>query len=126
MSFVGLETFAKRLIYGSTLLKPSFEKTSKEFESVQDFCDHAASAQFAAFAQIQRKFELVLNYITKKKIPITGVHLVGGVSCNKELRLMIDIVSKNYGFDVYTCPVDLCVDNAAMIAWNAWELKNAE
>lgn len=39
---------------------------------------------------------------------------------------MIDIVSKKYGFDVLTCPVDLCVDNGAMIAWNAWELKNAE
>ena len=39
---------------------------------------------------------------------------------------MIDIVSKKYGFDVLTCPVDLCIDNGAMIAWNGWELKNAE
>ena len=54
------------------------------------------------------------------------MHLVGGVACNQELRLMIDIVSKKYGYDVLPCPVELCVDNGAMIAWNAWELKNAE
>ena len=44
MSFVGLETFAKRLIYGNSMLKPKFELKAKEFESVQDFCNHAASA----------------------------------------------------------------------------------
>jgi tRNA A37 threonylcarbamoyltransferase TsaD len=39
---------------------------------------------------------------------------------------MIQAASKRYKLDVVTCPLDLCVDNAAMIAWNAWELKSAE
>ena len=25
-----------------------------------------------------------------------------------------------------TCPKEICLDNGAMIAWNAWEIKNAD
>ena len=74
---------------------------------------------------MQRKFELILTYTKAKKIPVSGVHLVGGVSCNSALREMIEVSSAKYGLDVLTCPLDICVDNGAMIAWNGWELKNA-
>ena len=39
---------------------------------------------------------------------------------------MLEINAQKYGLNVYTCPLDICVDNGAMIAWNGWELKNAE
>ena len=39
---------------------------------------------------------------------------------------MVTITAKKYDMEVLTCPLDICVDNGAMIAWNAWELKNAD
>jgi len=67
-----------------------------------------------------------LAYCAKEKIDLAGVHLVGGVSCNETLRTTIEMASNNFNLPLLTCPKDICVDNAAMIAWNAWELKNAE
>ena len=28
--------------------------------------------------------------------------------------------------ELVSCPQEMCVNNGAMIAWNAWEIKNAE
>lgn len=39
---------------------------------------------------------------------------------------MVKIEAKKHDLKTYTCPLDICVDNGAMIAWNGWELKNAE
>ena len=39
---------------------------------------------------------------------------------------MIEVVAHKYGKKVYTCPLDICLDNGAMIAWTAWELIRAE
>jgi len=44
LSFNGLNSFANRLIYGNSMIKPEFERTAKRFESIADFCNHAASA----------------------------------------------------------------------------------
>lgn len=74
---------------------------------------------------MQRKFELCLSYTKEKQIDISGVHLVGGVSCNNALREMVSVSANKFGLNVLTCPKDICVDNGAMIAWNGWELKNA-
>ena len=49
MSFVGLETFIKRAIYGEKMNKPEYERQVVEL-SIDNFVDLAASAQFAAFA----------------------------------------------------------------------------
>ena len=53
------------------------------------------------------------------------MNLVGGVSCNKELQYMVNILSHEYNHQMNVCPADLCTDNAAMIAWMGWELKNS-
>lgn len=63
---------------------------------MEEFVNLAASAQFTAFVQIQRKFELILSTIKAHNIPISKVHVVGGVSCNQLLKQMIQVVSKKY------------------------------
>ena len=93
--------------------------------SLEQVCDLCASVQFAAFYQVQRKVEAVLAYLKDKQINITCVNLVGGVSCNRELQYMVRLVSEKYGLEMNACPADLCTDNAAMVAWMGWELKNA-
>ena len=67
----------------------------------------------------------VLEYLKQKGILINGVNLVGGVSCNKELQYMIKVLSQDFNHQMNVCPADLCTDNAAMIAWMGWELKNS-
>ena len=67
----------------------------------------------------------MLKYVRRKRIPINCVNLVGGVSCNLELQYMIKMLSQEYNFEMNACPAELCTDNAAMIAWTGWELKNA-
>ena len=106
--------------------KPEFERTIKESLTVKDLFDIAASAQFAAFYQISSRADDIIKRIKLQQIPITGVHLVGGVSCNSQLRQMLEVTCENYELGLLTCPKDICVDNGAMIAWNAWEIKNAE
>ena len=59
-------------------------------------------------------------------IPLTGVHLVGGVACNNYFRDMLEVTCQKNGKSLLTCPKEICLDNGAMIAWNAWEVKNAE
>jgi tRNA A37 threonylcarbamoyltransferase TsaD len=39
---------------------------------------------------------------------------------------MLEKICKKYSLPNVTAPVELCTDNAAMIAWMGWELINAE
>ena len=50
---------------------------------------------------------------------------MGGVSCNRELQYMIKMLAHEYNHQMNVCPTRLCTDNAAMIGWMGWELKNA-
>ena len=127
MSFTGLETASLKHIYQMELngrRLSQYERIRKPL-SIEEVCDFCSSTQFAAFFQVQRKVASVLEYLKQKQIPINGVNLVGGVSCNKELRYMINILSQEYNHQMNVCPADLCTDNAAMIAWMGWELKNS-
>lgn len=127
LSYTGLHTAVQRLLFqmeqGGRGLS-QYEKIRQEY-SLEQVCDLCASIQFAAFFQVQRKVASVLNYLRRKQINITCVNLVGGVSCNLELQYMIRVLAKEYNHEVNACPADLCTDNAAMIAWMGWELKNA-
>ena len=68
----------------------------------------------------------MLHYCDEKRIPLSGVHLVGGVACNQALQEMMRIEADKHGLELHSCPLELCLDNGAMIAWTGWELKNAE
>ena len=61
-----------------------------------------------------------------QNIPLAGVHLVGGVSSNESLKLAVNVEASKYRLPVLTCPKELSSRNGAIVAWNAWELKNAE
>lgn len=133
MSFAGMATHARlNLIYPKEIQKASatsiYERTKQDF-NIKQILDLSASIQFAGFHHIGRKLNFVLQYCADEKIPITGINLVGGVSCNQELRDMIVRIGKKHGEEdglpVHYAPPSLCTDNAAMIAWMAWELLNA-
>ena len=68
----------------------------------------------------------MLQYCNEKRIRLSGVHVVGGVACNGALQEMMRIEASKHRLELYSCPLELCLDNGAMIAWTGWELKNAE
>lgn len=77
--------------------------------SIQEKADIAASFQQAAFSDIANKTELAL-----KKNQTRGIYLGGGVCNNNRLREMF--AQKFPELEIFWPSIDLCLDNAAMIA----------
>ena len=127
ISLAGLDTQFKRIMYDrDQMIKPEFERNVKPGTQIKDVLDFCASAQFAAFYQISNKLEKVFQQLDTNSIDITGVHLVGGVARNAKLREIIAVACHTNDKMLLACPEKTCVDNGAIVAWNAWEIKNAE
>ena len=78
------------------------------------------------FQQVYQQFHRAVEYIfVRRNIEITAINLCGGVACNKALRKDIKAIADIYELPMLTNPPSLCTDNAAMIAWMGWELKNS-
>ena len=70
-----------------------------------------ASFQDVVTDEVIRRIELALKDSGLKDIAISG-----GVSANSQLRHKLDVLSKKLGVRAYYPPINLCTDNAAMIA----------
>ena len=84
-----------------------------------EFIDHRHEKIAEVAAEFQRAIVDVL--VTKtiaaaKKFGVKSIVVGGGVAANLELRGQLLEVSKNLRTPVYFPPVELCVDNGAMIA----------
>lgn len=108
VSFSGLKTYARNLIQSGQY----FDKKA----------DIAASFQYTVMSFITKQ--------TKKAIAlcqsnIKSIVLAGGVAANKLLRGMLEKLTEENNLNFYAPPLNLCSDNAAMIAWAAIERINA-
>ncbi len=99
-SYSGLKTAVINYIHN--------QRQRGESVSVPDIC---ASFQSEAVRQVVSKSIFALKQTGYKKIV-----LAGGVSANKLLRAEIDRQAKEIGAEVFYPPINLCTDNAAMIA----------
>ena len=108
MSFSGLKTAVKLQLEE---LKPLTK---------QDACDIAASFQYVVGEVLAAK---TIKAIETYEIICQGNRLViaGGVAANQYLKQVIKqkIIAKSY--NLITPPIDLCTDNAAMIAYAGLE-----
>ena len=50
-----------------------------------------------------------------------GVAAAGGVAANMQIRKGLTSLASNYNMEFIAPPLDLCTDNAAMIAWAGLE-----
>jgi len=96
VTFSGILSAAKRLI-----------STNKY--AVEDIC---YSIQQTAFAMITEAVERALSATEKKELL-----LVGGVSANKELSLMLNLACQRHKVKFNSCPISFAGDNGAQIAW---------
>ena len=98
-------------------LKTAVLKISKKIKTNQDKFDLAASFQKTIEKILYKKSEIAFKEFQKisKKKRNTFV-VAGGVAANKKIRKVLTDLSIKENFDPIFPPLDLCGDNAAMIA----------
>ncbi|MCE2716305.1 MAG: tRNA (adenosine(37)-N6)-threonylcarbamoyltransferase complex transferase subunit TsaD [Pseudomonadota bacterium] len=100
-SFSGLKTAVKQTIEKSTL-------------DEQTVCDIAASFQYTVGEIFKERLSKALKCSQHK---VERLVMAGGVAANRYLREQLQHVCANHGIEAIFPPMNLCVDNAAMIGW---------
>jgi N6-L-threonylcarbamoyladenine synthase len=98
-------------------LKTAVLKISKQIKTKQEKYDLAASFQKTIEEILYKKSKIAFDEF--KKINNTSENkfvVAGGVAANKKIREVLKKLCKEEKFDAIFPPIDLCGDNAAMIA----------
>ena len=98
-------------------LKTAVLKISKEIKEEQQKFDLAASFQNTIKQILYKKTQIAFKKFEKENSLNQKIFVVaGGVAANKQIRsMLIDLCNEN-GFKSLFPPIELCGDNAAMIA----------
>ena len=104
-SFSGLKTAVKLTI-------DKIDKINKLQQN--DLC---ASFQQAIIDILLKKTEIGIYYTNKKNFKINNLVVAGGVAANKAIRKSLRNLCIKNRFNIFFPPINLCGDNAAMIAW---------
>ena len=98
-------------------LKTAVLKITKTIKSEQDKFDLAASFQKTVEEILKKKTIIAFNQFEKQNIPQEKIFVVaGGVAANKKIRAMLVKVCEKNNYKSLFPPIELCGDNAAMIA----------
>jgi N6-L-threonylcarbamoyladenine synthase len=98
-------------------LKTAVLKISKEIKTVQEKYDLAASFQRTIEEILYKKSKIAFEEF--KKINKTNKNrfvVAGGVAANKKIRTVLTNLCEEEDFEAIFPPINLCGDNAAMIA----------
>jgi len=102
-------------------LKTAVRYTARDVSPLNDqiIADICASFQAAVCdclcdrtRRAMAEFNLRFSNVTPPRLIVTG-----GVSANLAIREALNTLAQDHGFELYAPPLDLCGDNAAMIAW---------
>ena len=103
LSFAGLKTAVLRI--------------TKKINTDQEKFDLAASFQKTVIAILNKKTKIAFEEFEKqKKIREKKFVVAGGVAANKEIRKMLIKLCEEKKYEPIFPPIELCGDNAAMIA----------
>jgi N6-L-threonylcarbamoyladenine synthase len=110
-SFSGLKTAVRQV---ATAIEPLSER---------DVADISASFQAAIAEAVQDRVARALVRFRSEFAQVATPALVvaGGVAANRTLRAALETLCAAHGFSLLAPPLELCTDNAAMIAWAAIE-----
>ena len=114
-SFSGLKTAVRRQIeFINRLNNINSVKSLKS----QDIADVAASFQKTVLAILNNRLSNALQLLEDDGINISSVVISGGVAANQYLcRNISCYIRDRFNLNTVSPPIDLCTDNAAMIAW---------
>lgn len=106
-SFAGLKTAVRTAAQKSAPL------------STQDISDLCASFQAAICDSVSDRVAKAMSLVAGRFPASTNRPFVvaGGVAANQALKSALNAVAAQHGFTLFTPPIALCTDNAAMIAW---------
>ena len=98
-------------------LKTAVLKITKEIKTDQEKFDLAASFQKTVIEILNKKTKIAFaEYEKQIKTKKKKFVVAGGVAANKEIRNMLIDLCKEKKYDSIFPPIELCGDNAAMIA----------
>jgi len=98
-------------------LKTAVLKISKQIKTEQEKYDLAASFQKTIQEILYHKSKIAFEEFKKTKNNKKNTFVIaGGVAANKKIREVLVKLSKEENFDPIFPPINLCGDNAAMIA----------
>jgi N6-L-threonylcarbamoyladenine synthase len=98
-------------------LKTAVLKITKEIKTDQEKFDLAASFQKTVIEILNKKTEIAFTEYEKKiKMKKKKFVVAGGVAANKEIRNMLINLCNEKKYEPIFPPIELCGDNAAMIA----------
>ena len=98
-------------------LKTAVLKITKEIKTNQDKFDLAASFQKTVIEILHKKTKIAFDEFEKLIQPRQKSFVVaGGVAANKEIRKMLIKLCEEKKYEHIFPPIELCGDNAAMIA----------
>jgi N6-L-threonylcarbamoyladenine synthase len=104
-SFSGLKTAVRQLVDKNSSLDPS---------TLNDLC---ASFQETVATVLEDRCYNALQHCIDHNIEIQAFVISGGVAANTYLRERLKKVSEKFQKKFIAPPLNLCTDNAAMIAW---------
>ena len=82
--------------------------------------------QYAMAEVLAERCEKALSQFLKIYKPATPTLVIsGGVAANQAIRKRLEILGTKTGARIYAPPLNLCSDNAAMIAWAGLERLRA-
>lgn len=115
-SFSGLKTAVRCLIEKITNLKYNhfFSNTKLSKQEIADIC---ASFQKTVAEILVNRLNNSLQVIAKTEIKIDNLVIAGGVSANQYLYQEISKFSEERAIKTISPPINLCTDNAVMVAW---------
>ena len=98
-------------------LKTAILKISRQLKTDQEKFDLAASFQKTVIEVLYKKTKIAFTEFEKETKPKEKKFVVaGGVAANKEIRNMLIELCKEENYKPIFPPIELCGDNAAMIA----------
>ena len=98
-------------------LKTAILKIAKNIKTDQEKFDLAASFQKTVMEILDKKTRIAFAEFEKQTNPKEKNFVVaGGVAANKDIRKMLINISKQANYEPIFPPIELCGDNAAMIA----------
>jgi len=89
--------------------------------SEQDVADFCAAFQAAVTDCLADRVEAAIDLFDSRSGDRPVLVVAGGVAANQAVRSRLEAVAAQRGFDVIAPPLDLCGDNAAMVAWAGCE-----
>jgi N6-L-threonylcarbamoyladenine synthase len=115
LSLSGLKTAVRHLVMEQP--KPLGEKT---------IADIAASFQQAVGTMLANRAENAMEeFIRLYPKTSRALAVAGGVSANKYIAQKLEQAAAKYNFQIIVPPLNLCTDNAVMMAWAAIERHQA-